>query len=205
MCVCVCDLHWNMSVKLSLSVVSDSLRPHGLQHTRTPCSTPTPRVYSNSCPLSRWCHPAISSSVVPFSSCLHLSKWGSFQMSQFFASGGQSIGVSVSTSVLPVEIVTIWISDIRRSVSKEELRTKWHIQWRQLHEKIHVKLRWHWYYSCVTGIRLIWYVSLERPGGNPASSWSPLHNTSYLHLGRTLAQPVTSYWAMCLPTHLLQM
>ena len=93
------------SVKFSHSVMSDSLRPHGLQYARLPCPSPTPRVYSNSCSLSRWCHPIISSSVVPFSS--HLQSFpasGSFQMSQFFASGGQSIGVSASTSGLPMNI-----------------------------------------------------------------------------------------------------
>ena len=91
------------SVKFSRSVVSDYLHPHGLQHARPPCPSPTPGVYPNSCLLSRWCHPAISSSVVPFSSCLQSSPGsGSFQMSQFFASGGQSMGVSASTSVLPV-------------------------------------------------------------------------------------------------------
>ena len=79
--------------------------PHGLQHVRPPCPSPTPGVYSDSCPLSRWCHPTISSSVVPFSSCLQFfSASGSFQMSQFFASGGQSIGVSASASVLPLTI-----------------------------------------------------------------------------------------------------
>ena len=78
------------SVQISCSVVSNSLRLHGLQHTRLPCPTPTPRVYSNSCPLSQWCHPAILSSVFPFSSHLQsFSASGSFQMSQFFASGGQ--------------------------------------------------------------------------------------------------------------------
>ena len=83
--------------------MSDSLQPHGLQHVRPPCPTPTPRVYSNSCPLSQWCHPAISSSVIPFSSCLRcFPASGSFPMSQFFASGGQSIGVSASASVLPM-------------------------------------------------------------------------------------------------------
>ena len=83
-------------------VVSDSVA-HGLQLTRPPCPSPTPRIYSNSCLSSRWCHPAISSSVVPFSS--HLQSFpasGSFQMSQFFASSGQSIGVSASTSVFPM-------------------------------------------------------------------------------------------------------
>ena len=83
--------------------MSDSLWPHGLQHTRPPCPSPTPRDYPNSCPLSRWCHPTISSSVIPFSSCLQsLPASVSFQMSQLFASGGQSIGVSASTSVLPM-------------------------------------------------------------------------------------------------------
>ena len=98
--------------------MSDSLQPHGLQHTRPPCPSPTPGVYSNSSPLSRWCHPTISSSVIPFSSCLQsFLASGSFQMSQFFASDGQSVGVSASTSVLPLNIQdwfplgwTSWIS-----------------------------------------------------------------------------------------------
>ena len=78
------------SVQFSRSVLSDSLRPHGLQHARPPCPSPTPRVYSDSCPLSWWYRPTISSSVVPFSSCLwSFPASGSFQMSQFFASGGQ--------------------------------------------------------------------------------------------------------------------
>ena len=85
--------------------MSNSLRPHGLQHIRLPCPSPTPRAYSNSCPSSHWCHPTISSSVVPFSSCLQsFPASGSFQMSQFFTSGGQSIGVSASVSVLPMNI-----------------------------------------------------------------------------------------------------
>ena len=80
------------SVRFSHSVVPDSLRPHGLQHARPPCPSPTPRLYSNSCPLSQCCHPTISSSVVPFSSRLQsFPASGSFQMSQFFTSGGQSI------------------------------------------------------------------------------------------------------------------
>ena len=92
-------------VQFSRAVVSDSLRPHGLQHARHPCPSPPPGVYSNSCPSSWWCHPAISSSVVPFSS--HLQSFpasGSFQMSQLFTSGGQSIGASASASVLPMNI-----------------------------------------------------------------------------------------------------
>ena len=93
------------SVHFSHSVTSDSLQPHGLQHARPPCPSPTPRIYSNSCPSSWWCHPTISSSVVPFSSRLQsFPASGSFQMSQFFASGGQSVGVSASTSVLPMNI-----------------------------------------------------------------------------------------------------
>ena len=91
------------SVQFSRSVESDSLRPHESQHARPPCPSPTPRVYSNSCPSSQWCHPVISSSVVPVSSCPQcLPASGSFPMSQLFAWGGQSIGVSVSASVLPV-------------------------------------------------------------------------------------------------------
>ena len=93
------------SVQFSCSVVSDSLRPHGLQHAGPACPSPTPRVHSNSCPSSRWCHPAISSSVVSFSSRLQsFPASGSFQMSQLFTSGGQSIGVPASTSVLPMNI-----------------------------------------------------------------------------------------------------
>ena len=98
------DLSFSSSVSsVSHSVMSNSLWPHELQHTRPPCPSPTPEVYSNSCPSSRWCHPAISSSVVPFSSCLQsLQASGSFSMSQHFAWGGQSIGVSTSASVLPM-------------------------------------------------------------------------------------------------------
>ena len=91
------------SVQSSRSVMSDSLRPHESQHARPPCPSPTPRVYSKSCPSSWWCHPAISSSVVPFSSCPQsLPASGSFPVSQLFAWGGQSTGVSASASVLPM-------------------------------------------------------------------------------------------------------
>ena len=95
---------WNLSsVQLSCSVVSNSLRHHGLQHARLPYPSPTPRVYSYSCPLNWRCHSTISSSVVPFSSHLQsLPASGSFQVSQLFASGGQSIRVSASASVLPI-------------------------------------------------------------------------------------------------------
>ena len=89
-------------IQFSCSVVSDSLRPHELWHTRPPCPSPTPRVYSNSGPLSWWCHPAISSSVVTFSCPQSLSASGSFPLSQFFVWGGQNIGVSALASVLPM-------------------------------------------------------------------------------------------------------
>ena len=92
---------WFSSAQFSRSVVSDSLQPHRLQHDRLPCPSPTPRGCSNSCPLNRWCHPIISSSVVPFSSCLQsFLASGFFPMSRFFTSGDQSIGVSASASVL---------------------------------------------------------------------------------------------------------
>ena len=114
------------SVQFSHSVVSDSLQPHGLQHARPPCPLPTPGVHSNSCPLSWWCHPAISSSVVTFSSCLQcFPASGSFQMRQFFTSDGQSIGISASTSVPPVNIQdwfplgwTGWISLLSKGLSR---------------------------------------------------------------------------------------
>ena len=91
-------------VQFSRSVMSDSLWPHGLQHTRPPCPLPTPRVYTNSCPLISWCHPTISTSVVPFSCRQSSPASGSFPRSQFFASGSQRIGVSASASVLPMNI-----------------------------------------------------------------------------------------------------
>ena len=95
--------HFISSVQFSHSCVSDSLQPHEPQHARPPCPSPTPRVQPNPCPLSRWCHPTILTSVIPFSSCPQsFPASGSFQVSQLFASGGQSIGVSASTSVLPI-------------------------------------------------------------------------------------------------------
>src|SRR5574341_587059 len=106
--------------------MSNSLRPHESQHARLPCPSPTPGVYSNSCPSSWGCHPTILSSIVPFSSCLQsFPALGSFQMSQFFASGGQSIGVSASASVLPMNIQdrfplgwTGWISLLSKGLSR---------------------------------------------------------------------------------------
>ena len=96
---------WESSVQFSRSVVSDSLWHHGQQHARLPCPSPTPRACSDSCPLSWWCHPTTSSSVVPFSSCLQsFPASGSSPMSQFFISGGQSTGPSASAQVFPVNI-----------------------------------------------------------------------------------------------------
>ena len=91
-------------IQFSHLVVSNSLRPHGLQHARPPCPSPTPRADPNSCPLSWWCHPTISSSVVPFSHLQSFPASGFSPMSQFFALDGQSIGVSASASVLPMTI-----------------------------------------------------------------------------------------------------
>ena len=102
-----CQFHPALPVVQFSSVAQlfDSLWPHRLQHTRPPCPSPTPGACSNSCPLSRWYHPTISSSVVPFSSCLQsFPASGSFLMSQFFTSGGQSIGVSASAPILPMHI-----------------------------------------------------------------------------------------------------
>ena len=96
---------WKNSIQFSGSVMSDSLWHHGLLHTRLPCPSPTPEACSNSCPLSWWCLPTISSSAIHFSSCLQsFPASGSFPMSQFFASGGQCIGISVSVSILPMNI-----------------------------------------------------------------------------------------------------
>ena len=118
------------SPQFSYSVMSNSLWPRGLKDARPPCPSPTPRVYSDSCPWSQWCHPTISSSVIPFSS--HLQSFPaseSFPVSQFFASGGQSIGVSASASVLPMNIQnwfplgwTGWISLKSKGLSKSFLQ-----------------------------------------------------------------------------------
>ena len=114
------------SVHFNCSVMSDSLHPHELQHARPPYPSPTVEVYPNPCPLSRWCHPTISSSVIPFSSCPQsFPVSGSFQMHQLFTSGGQSIGVSTSTSVLPMNTQdwslvgwTDWISLQSKGLSR---------------------------------------------------------------------------------------
>ena len=117
--------------QFSHSVVSNSLRLHGLQHARHPCLSPAPGVYSNSCALCCWCHPTISYPVVPFSSCLQsFPASGSFPMSQFFTSGGQSIGVPASASVLPKNIQdwfplgwTGWISLLSKGLSRVSSNT----------------------------------------------------------------------------------
>ena len=115
----------DVSVQFSRSDVSNSLKRHRLQHTRLPCPSPTPGAYSNSCPSSWWCHPTISSSVIPFSRLQSFPAPGSFPVSQFFASGGQSTGVSASTSVLPMTIqdwfpleLTGWISLQSKGLSR---------------------------------------------------------------------------------------
>ena len=137
-------IYWGIidSVQFSLSVVSDSLRPHESQHARPPCPSPTPRVHSDSCPSSQWCHPAISSSVVPFSSCPRsLPASQSFPKSQLFAWGGQSTGVSGLASFLPKKSQdwspsewTGWISlqskGLSRVFSNEStLRMRWPKYW----------------------------------------------------------------------------
>ena len=114
------------SVQFSCSVVSNSMRPHGLQHAKLSCPSPTHRACSNSCPLSQWCHTTILSSVIPFSSCLQsFPASGSFARSLFFATGCQSIGVSALASVLPVNIqdwfplgLTDWISLLSKGLSR---------------------------------------------------------------------------------------
>ena len=131
LCLCYCAANrfiWSnfpSSVQFSCSVMSNNLQPHGLQQARPSCPLPIPGVYSNLCPLSWWWHPTISSSIDPFSS--HLQSFpasGSFQMSLFFASGGHSIGVSASASVLPLNIQdwslgwTDWISLLSKGLSK---------------------------------------------------------------------------------------
>ena len=122
-----------MSVQFSHSVMSDSLRPHELQHVRPPCPSPTPGVYPNSSPSSRWCHPVISSSVIPFSSCPQsLPASESFPISQLFAWSGQSIGVSTVATVLPKNTQdwsplqwTGWISLHVQGTLKSLLQDNW--------------------------------------------------------------------------------
>ena len=159
-------------VLFSRSVISDSLRPHESQHTRPPCPSPTPRVHWDTHPLSQWYHPAISSSVVPFSSCLQsFPASGSFQMNQFFASGGKSIGVSASTSVLPMNIQdwsplerTGWISLQSQGLSRVFSNTtvqkhqflsyldNKHTLWTIIFQKMHLERSW-WKLSAHVNIK----------------------------------------------------
>ena len=119
----VTDTHIYTCCCCSVAVVSDSLRPRGLQHNRLPCPSPSPRACSNSCPLSHWCHPTISSSVVPFSSGLQpFPASGSFLMTQLFASGGQSIRLSTSASGFPMNIQDWFPLGLTSSIS---LLSKW--------------------------------------------------------------------------------
>ena len=149
---------------------------HRLKHTRLPCPSPTTRACSNSCPLSQWCHPTISSSVVPFSSCLQsFLASGSFPMSQFFTSGGQSIGVSVSASVLPMNIqdlfplgFTGWISlqskDSQASSSApqfESISSSW---FSLLYGKSEVYDLWSVQLSCSVVSDSLWSLNCSKPG-----------------------------------------
>ena len=148
------------SVQFSHSVVSDSSWPHGPQHTRPPCPLPTPRACSNSGLLSRWCHPIISSSVVPFSSCPQsFPASGSIQMSQLFVSGGQSIGVSASTSVLPINTQdwsplgwTGWISLQSKGLFKSLLQ----------HHSSKASILWHSAFFMVSNSHIHMWL-LEKP------------------------------------------
>ena len=138
----VFQLHIYISVQFSRSVVSNSLRPHESQHARPPCPSPTPRVHSNSYPSSQWCHPAISSSVIPFSSCPQsFPESESFPMSQLFAWGGQRIAVSALASVLPMNTQdwsplewTDWISLQSKPIQYCKVK-----KWKEKKEKIEKK------------------------------------------------------------------
>ena len=161
------------SVQFSHSVVSDSLWPHEPQHAMPPCPSQTPGVYSNSCPSSQWCHPAISSSVVPFSSCPQsLPASGSFPMSQHFTWGGQSIGVSASASVLPMNTQdwsplgwTGWISLQSKGVSRAFSNTtvqKHQFFGAQLSSQSNSHIHtWPVYHKVINISRLPWWLSGE--------------------------------------------
>ena len=136
------SLLWFSSAQFSRSVVSDSLRPHESQHSRPPCPSPTPRVHWNSCRSSQWCHPAISSSVIPFSSCPQsLPASESFSMSQLFTWGSQSIGVSASASVLPMNTQDWsplgWTGWISLQVGVETYKKKTVLSWACSHPSYH--------------------------------------------------------------------
>ena len=167
------------SVQFSRSVMSDSLRPHESQHARPPCPSPTPRVHSNSCPLGWWCHPAISSSVSPFSSCPQsLPASGPFPMSQLFTWGGQSTGVSASASVLPMNtqdwspLPIAFFTELEQKKSKSYIETQntpkakailrkkngaWRIrllEFRLYYKATIIKAVWYWTFLVVQWLRL---------------------------------------------------
>ena len=145
------------SVQFSPSVMSDSLQPHRLQHAMPPCPLPAPGVHSDSCPSSRWCHPTISSSVIPFSSRLQFFPASlSFPVSQFFTSGGQSIGVSASASVLPVNIQgwyplgwTSWISLQSKGLQVQEVSRSPSLKSLLQHHSWKASVLWHSAFSIV--------------------------------------------------------
>ena len=141
------------SVQFTHSVMSSSLWPHGLQHARPSCSSPTSGVYSDSCPLSQWCHPTISSSVIPFSSCLQsFPASGTFVISQFFTSGGQSIEASASASVLPMNVqgwFPLGLTSLTSLLSKGLLQ----------HHKSKTSVLWHsafFYSTTLISVRDYW-------------------------------------------------
>ena len=156
-------------VQFSHSVVSYSLRPHESQHIRPPCPSPTPGVYSNSCLSSWWCHPAISPSVAPFSSSCpqSLPRSWSFPMSQLFASGGQSIGVSASASVLPMNTQdwsllgwTVWISlqanRLSRALSTPQFKSINFLALSFLHSPTLISIHDHWKNHSLDQMDLCW-------------------------------------------------
>ena len=142
---------WTFVHAVQSSIVSDSLWPHRLQHFRLPCPSPSPRACSNSCLLSQWCHPTISSSVIPFSSCLQsFPVSGSFLMSQLFTSDSQSIGASVSASALPMNIqdwFPLWLTGLvslqSKGLSKVFFNTSKLILWGQHHPNKKTRQRCH--------------------------------------------------------------
>ena len=173
-----------LSVQFSCSVMSDSLRPHRLQHARPPCPSPTPGVYSNSCPLSQWCHSTISSSVIPFSSCLQsFPGSGSFPMSQLFTSGGQSIGVSASASVLPMNTQdwsplgwTGWISLHSKGLSRVFSNTKFKcinfLALSFLHSPTLTSIHDHWKNHSLDYTDLCWQTNVSQEITGWLAHWS---------------------------------
>ena len=157
------------SIQFTHLVVSNFLRPHEAQHTRPPCPSPTPGVYSNSCPLSQWCHPTISSSVVPFSSCLQsFPASGSFQMSQLFARVGRSIGVSASESVLPMNTQdwsalgwTDWISLQSKGLSRVFSNTTNSLMLSFLYSLTLTSIHDHWKNHRLDWMHLCWQINVS--------------------------------------------